>query len=145
MRHMPKEYKVGDIVGLSTQNFKFKTNRKFAPRFIPVKIIKRIGNQAYRVDLPSKYSRIYNVFPVSLLEPWTATRGLISLPELEDDQEVWQVEDIETHKDTSRGRRYLVKWSGWPAEYNTWEPEEYLEGAQAIVKKYLKKRRAHNK
>lgn len=144
-RHTPKEYRVGDTVGLSTRNFKFKTSHKFAPRFIPVKITKRIGNQAYRVVLPTKYARMHNVFPVSLLEPWTATQDTMPLPDLEDDQEVWQVEDIETHKDTTRGRRYLVKWSGWPAEYNTWEPEAHLEGAQAIVKKYLKKRRVHSK
>ena len=45
----------------------------------------------------------------------------------------------------ANGRRYLVKWTGWPAEYNTWEPEVYLEGAQAVVKKYWKRRRAHDK
>ena len=66
------------------------------------------------------------------------------LPDLVDDQEVWEVEDIETHKDTTRGR-YLVKWTGWLAEYNTWEPEEHLEGAKVVLKRYLKKRRIHAK
>jgi hypothetical protein len=144
-RHTPKEYQVGDTVGLSTRNFKFQTHAKFTPRFIPVKITERIGNQAYRVALPSKYSRMHDVFPVTLIEPWTATRGLMPLPDLEDDQELWQVEDIETHKDMASGRRYLVKWTGWPAEYNTWEPEAHLEEAQAVVKKYWKRRRAHDK
>ena len=68
------------------------------------------------------------------------------LPDLEDDQDEWQVEDIETHKDTaSGGRRYLVKWMGWPAEYNTWEPEKHLKNAQAIIKRYLKRQRTYGK
>ena len=43
------------------------------------------------------------------------------------------------------GRRYLVKWTGWPVEYNTWEPEAYLEEIQTIVKKYWKRRKAYDK
>ena len=87
------------------------------------------------------------MFPIQLLELWTAIKDIDSmpLPDLEDDQEVWEVEDIEAHKDTSRGRRFLVKWAGWPAEYNTWEPEENLEGAKAMLRKYLKKRRMYGK
>jgi hypothetical protein len=145
IRHMPKEYRVGDIVGLSTKNFKFKAHSKFIPRFIPVKITERIGNQAYRVALPDKYRRMHDVFPVTLIEPWTATRGLMPLPDLEDGEEVWQVEDIETHEDRKSGRHYLVKWTGWPAEYNTWEPEAHLENAPKILKAYWKRRRAHKK
>ncbi|KAL8296565.1 hypothetical protein RB600_001856 [Gaeumannomyces tritici] len=38
-------------------------------------------------------------------------------------------------------RSFLVKWAGWPAEYNTWEPEEHLDNAQKLVKSYLKKKR----
>jgi hypothetical protein len=97
MRHTPKEYSVGDIVGLSTRNFKFKISRKFTPRFIPVKILRRIGTQAYKVVLPTKYAAMHSVFPVTLLEPWTATQNIdkMPLPDLENEQEVWEVEDIE--------------------------------------------------
>ena len=55
-RHTAREYKKGQIVGLSTQNFRFKTGSKIAPRFIPVKIAERVGNQAYKVILPTKYA-----------------------------------------------------------------------------------------
>lgn len=82
-----------------------------------------------------------------MLEPWTASNDLqdIPLPDLEDEQEIWEVEDIETHYNTAKGRKYLVKWKGWPAEYNTWEPEEHLVGAPIIVRNYLKKRKTHAK
>jgi hypothetical protein len=49
------------------------------------------------------------------------------------------------YKDRKNGRYYLVKWTGWPAEYNTWEPEVHLENAPKILKAYWKRRRAHKK
>lgn len=66
-RHTPIEFRPGDIVGLSTKNFRFK-NRKLTLTYIKVKIPKRIGSQAYQVILPTQYSRMHDVFPVSLLE-----------------------------------------------------------------------------
>jgi len=78
------------------------------------------------------------------LEPWTAPSDLnsVPLPDLEEDQEVWEVEDIKAHYDTAKGRRrFLIKWKGWPTEYNTWEPEEHLAGAPTKVRNYLKRKK----
>jgi chromodomain-containing protein len=41
------------------------------------------------------------------------------LPNLEENQKEWIVEDIIGHHDTKGQRWYLVKWEGWPMEYNT--------------------------
>jgi hypothetical protein len=43
------------------------------------------------------------------------------------------------HKDVGKERRFLVKWAGWPAEYNTWEPREHLTNAQKVLGRYEKK------
>ena len=41
--HMPKQFKVGDFVKLSTKHLKFK-NRKLAPRWVSLfRMLKRIG------------------------------------------------------------------------------------------------------
>ena len=37
--------------------------------YIPVKITAKISNQAYKVRLPEKYYRIYNMVLVSFLKP----------------------------------------------------------------------------
>ena len=102
------------MVGLFTKNFRFKNGRKLAPRYIPVKITARVGNQAYRVRLPEKYHRIHNMVPISLLKPWTAPHDLekTPLPDLKDDQEVYEPKSIEIYINTAKGRRYLVKWKG---------------------------------
>ena len=122
-------------LGYPPKNFRFKNGRKLVPCYIPVKITARVNNQAYRVRLPEKYYCIHNVVPVSLLKPWTAPHdlGKAPFPNLEDDQEVYEPKSIEIYMDTAKGRRYLVKWRGWPADYNTWEPEEYLEDAWQIL------------
>ena len=36
----------------------------------------KVSNQVYKVRLPEKYYRIYNMVPVSLLELWTAPHDL---------------------------------------------------------------------
>ena len=99
------------MVKLSTKNFRFKTGRKLVPRYILIKIITKVNNQVYKVRLPEKYYRIYNVVLVSLLEPWTAPHDLekTPLPDLKNNQEVYKPKSIETHINTVKGRQYLVK------------------------------------
>jgi hypothetical protein len=140
-RHEPKEFEAGEIVGLSTKNFQFKAGRKLAPTYIRVKILKRIGTQAYQVALPTKYERMHDVFPVSLIEPWkdrTSVADTMPLPDLEDEEDEWEVEDIVMDKADGPDKRFLVKWKGWPAEYNTWEPREHLQNADKWLSKYEK-------
>ena len=109
------------MVRLFTKNFRFKNGHKLTPYYILIKITAKINNQAYKVRLPEKYYRIYNVIPVSLLKPWTAPHDLkkTPLPDLKDNQEVYEPKSIKTHIDTAKGRQYLVKWRGWPVNYNT--------------------------
>ena len=109
------------MVRLFTKNFRFKNGYKLVPRYILIKIIAKINNQAYKVRLPEKYYRIHNVVPVSLLKPWITPHDLGKTPllDLKNDQEVYKLKSIEIHIDTVKGCRYLVKWRGWLANYNT--------------------------
>ena len=94
------------MVRLSTKNFKFKNGRKLAPRYIPIKITAKVSNQAYRVRLPEKYYRIYNMVPVLFLKPWTAPYDLkkTPLPDLKDNQEVYKLKFIKIHINTAKDR-----------------------------------------
>ena len=70
-RHRDLEYKVEDLVLLSTRNLKMKgTPGKLQRRFVgPFRAIETIGQQAYRLSLPEDW-KIHPVFHVSLLKNW---------------------------------------------------------------------------
>jgi len=39
------------------------------------RVLNRVGSLAYRLYLPDKYDRLYNIFPVSLLELYIYRAG----------------------------------------------------------------------
>jgi len=145
--HVPKQFRVGDFVKLSTKNLKFKC-RKLSPRWIgPFRVLERIGGQAYRLALPSKYSRLHDVFPIQLLEGYRRRvddDGLMAMPDLEDPPDEWEVEEVLDKQKLDGAMHYLVKWVGWPSEYNSYEPADYLANAPdavAAFERRLKRKR----
>ena len=62
-------------------------------------------------------------------------------------QEFFQVEKIHNHKIVKGQKFYLIKWVGYSAKENTWEPIEHLSNVVYMVDEYeLKlKERALNK
>ena len=140
--HTPKEYKVGDLVMLSTKYLRQKRpKKKLSHRYTgPFRVQDVVGKQVYRLFLPSDY-QIHPVFHVSLLEPYQRRRGdtetpVLPNPELIDDQPEWDVEKILDRRRKNGRLEYLVRWAGYPQEYDQWEPEEHLEGAQALRQEY---------
>jgi transposase InsO family protein len=138
-RHTPIEFKRGSLVKLSTRNLKLK-DKKLQPRFIgPFRVTEVIGTQAYRLALPQQYARLHDVFPVQVLEKYYPKDGEdeLPLPELEDNPGEYEVEEIRD-KQMIKGRvHYLVKWTGWPSEYNQWVPEEDMN-AQKLISTFKK-------
>ena len=59
-KHLPKLFKRGSLVKLSTKNLRLK-DKKLQPRWIgPFRILERIGSQAYRLALPEKYAQLHD-------------------------------------------------------------------------------------
>jgi hypothetical protein len=63
-------FKVGDFVYLKVSPMRdlrrFKVRGKLTPRFIePFKILKKRGEVAYQLELPSQLSDVHDVFHVS--------------------------------------------------------------------------------
>ena len=54
---------------LSTKNLQLrKASKKLSNKFIgPFRVAKRIGKNAYQLDLPKEYGRVHPTFYVSLL------------------------------------------------------------------------------
>jgi len=140
-KRMHREFAREDLVLLSTRNIRLRVpQKKLAPRFIgPFRVIERVGKQAYRLALPEQYSRLHDVFSVSLLEPWVPRQGdpvdstvNMPMPALDEDPDVWEVEEVRGKKKVNSQIFYLVKWTGWPSEYNQWVAEEDMQAPDAI-------------
>jgi hypothetical protein len=63
------------------------------------------------------------------------------MPDLEDDDE-WEVEEVRDHAVIKGQDYYLVKWAGWPVEYNLWIPAGDMENANDAIRRYTKTRKA---
>merc|ERR1712099_216726 len=49
----------------------------------------------------------------------------------------YEVESIVSKRESDEGKvEYLVKWKGWNASDNTWEPVENLESSQELIDEF---------
>jgi hypothetical protein len=137
------QFKVGDRVLLNSKHIKLKHpgSRKLLPRYIgPFKVTEKVGNVAYRLDLP-KNMKCHDVFHVSLLHAFIKGKHYQPPPPpLEVDGELeYEVEKILSHTGNKPGKKwFLIKWAGYPEEHNTWEPEKNLTHCKQILQDYWK-------
>ncbi|KAJ9521797.1 hypothetical protein QJQ45_024663, partial [Haematococcus lacustris] len=153
-------YLPGDMVLLSTQNMRGKANqpgvRKLKPRYVgPFNVQYMVGKAAVKLWLPDEWSRLHNVFHVSLVKPYRtdaseAVPGLAGPPPVQwlDGEPQYTVEKVVGHRlEPSKGKRkgkskkrrleFLVKWQGHGDEHNTWELSTQLVGCQELMARYM--------
>jgi hypothetical protein len=65
----------------------------------------------------------------------------MAMPDLEDPQDEWEVEEVRDKQRIKGVLHYLVKWAGWPSEYNSYEPASHLVSAPKAVADYERKRK----
>ena len=126
-------FKVNDLVLLSTQNLRMKdVPTKFAKRFVgPFKILAKIGENAYTLELPDGW-KIHPTFHVSLLKEWKesvyTSGGPVSPDQLpiisEEGEELWETEKLLRWRWRKVGnkkvREFLVLWKGFPLHEASW-------------------------
>ncbi|GJX88290.1 putative reverse transcriptase domain-containing protein [Tanacetum coccineum] len=84
LKRKPMEFEVGNKVMLKFSPWKgvvrFGKRGKLNPRFVgPFKVIKRVGDVAYKLELPEELSRVHNTFHVSNLKKCHADE-LLAVP-----------------------------------------------------------------
>ncbi|XP_041419736.1 uncharacterized protein LOC121393946 [Xenopus laevis] len=137
-RRKGSEFRVGDLVWLSTRHIKLPCpSKKLGQRFLgPFPIIRRVNEVTFKLKLPATY-RIHPVFHVALLKPvvkntFSGRDHSPPAPVTIEGVEEFEVEAILDSR-YRRGRlQYLIQWKGFPPEENSWEPVSNLHAPQLI-------------
>ena len=139
-RRRDQEFEVGDMVFLRISPWKgvlrFGKRGKLSPRYIgPYRIVERIGEVAYRLELPSDLDRIHDVFHVSMLRKYipdpshVLTEQPVEIQEnLTYEEEPMQI--LDRREQVLRNKTIpLVKvlWRSHTVEEATWEHEKQMK------------------
>ncbi|GJX16243.1 hypothetical protein Tco_0217075 [Tanacetum coccineum] len=98
LKRKPMEFQVGDKVMLKVSPLKGSTIGKWGklnPRYVgPFKVLEKVGEVAYKLELPEELSRVHNTFHVSNLKKCYADESLaVSLDGLHFDDKLQFVEE----------------------------------------------------
>ncbi|KAI3825312.1 hypothetical protein L1987_06794 [Smallanthus sonchifolius] len=140
-RRRDLEFQVGDMVLLKVSPWKgiirFRKHGKLSPKFVrPFKILARVGQVAYRLDLPVELSGIHPTFHVSHIRKCLADdTAQIPYNEIEVDNNLNYVEEPIAILDRAEKRLcnksihlLKVQWKHRKGSEATWEKEDEMRG-----------------
>ena len=141
------ELNPGDLVLVSQSRIPMAAgNRKQRPLYGgPFVVEKQITPNTYRLEgVPNRLPAVWNVQFLKKFTPsppkFAGRPDTAYAKPLDVEGEVeWEVAEIIKHKDTKRGKKYLVRWKDSPDQ--TWVPESNMTNCKRLLNSYHRKAR----
>jgi len=141
-RKIPPIFSAGEKVWLLRRNVKTTrpSDKLDHRRLGPFPIIERLSDVTYRLRLPPTM-KIHNVFHVSLLEKFkisnNPSRHTPPPPPVQlADTVEYEVEQILDSRVFRNKLQYLIRWKGFSAAHDTWEPAAHAQNAPKLRKAF---------
>jgi hypothetical protein len=75
---------------------------------------KSVSLNAYELELPKIYKRLYRTFFISLLKPYSRKEGEKSPKPVDlDKKNRFQIKNIRKERDSKENLQFLIKWQGY--------------------------------
>ena len=107
----------------------------------PFKIIKVVLPNAVKLKLPISF-KIHDVINMSQVRPYKppVIGQCVTLPEAVEVEDIpkYEVEEVLNSRLKKGKLEYLVKWSGYTNDHNTWEPESNLTNSKEVINNFHK-------
>ena len=149
-----QEFDVGDKVMLSSKNLNIEHlgisadgTKKFGPLWIgPYPVLAKTSVDTYQLQMPPGL-KLYPHFHTSLLKPYVADNDCDRLNKPNEgmvaaggEDGAYLIEDVVDHRIKEKVIQYLIKWVGYPSDYNTWEPLENIrKPASGLIENYIQR------
>jgi hypothetical protein len=142
------KYKIGEKVMITSRDLKTtRPTQKLANRnYSPFTIQEIIGQSAYKLNIPTSWVNIHNVFNKSVLKRWIDPKFPSQMEEIAkppaiiiDGNEEWEVKFIIKSQQSGQWKKlqYIVKWKGYPLEEKKWyNAELIMQNAWQTIKNY---------
>jgi hypothetical protein len=137
-----RTFQEGDQVWLDAQNINTTApSRTLADRRLgPYRIEKKLSDTVYLLKLPHQM-HIHPVFHAALLYPYQENdipgRNQEPPPPIEiEGEEEYEVEEILDGRLWYRKKQYLVRWKGYTAADDTWEPASNLKRSAEAIQEF---------
>jgi len=139
-----EEYRVGDLVLLSTKDLKWqmkgRRSEKLTEYFIgPYKVKGIVSSNAIELELPKtiKIHPVVNVSRVRLYQPQVKSQKKIPpKPVIIEGEEEFEVEKILNKRVVWGKEKFLVRWKGYTVEEDMWENRENLGNTKELVEEF---------
>jgi transposase InsO family protein len=137
-------FQVGDLVWLEATNIRITHSRKLASqRLGPFKVLEKLGELTYKLDLPFSMSKIHNNFHISLLSPLVPDEipgrtQPLPPPIVVDGDEEYEVDQVLAVTQRRQKLFFKVHWKGFSEAHDSWEPAKNLENAQDAIGEFYK-------